>query len=404
MRKLNRAKRAKSLEPDMFYVPRGELVLQLKDSLGNLLEERREKITISSIVAWEKLTADFVAKEEGEVTVFIDNSDTEPVYFDNLELRIESDPTLVITQEHHYYPFGMNLSGIERQGDLMYQFNGMVEKEQAFGLELYETPFRSYDAQLGRFWQVEPLADIYCGISMYQFGYNNPVSFNDPTGLSSDTGDGKEEKEDIGIIPVGNPLDITPIDGRVIGDYSPRGSSGSKIGGGGYTWDLGNTRGSPYSMGGRPGQGPAMLRIVNYEGNKDVKKAISIVNTFLRDNGVNARAVEVSKGESASLTAAHTQGRNAVYLIGDSKNKDALLKYSDKLNLPWGGNQFTDTRRESVESANGYNYTYSTSTKKYNAQTVNPYQGGNGAVIGLDKFYEGKNIHGNITDGFVGIN
>ena len=183
LRELKRAKRAKSLEPDMFYVPRGELVLQLKDSLGNLLEERREKITISSIVAWEKLTADFVAKEEGEVTVFIDNSDTEPVYFDNLELRIESDPTLVITQEHHYYPFGMNLSGIERQGDLMYQFNGMVEKEQAFGLELYETPFRSYDAQLGRFWQVEPLADEFHSISMFQFGFNNPISANDPSGL-----------------------------------------------------------------------------------------------------------------------------------------------------------------------------------------------------------------------------
>ena len=183
MRKLNRAKRAKSLAPDMFYVPRGELVLQLKDSLGNLLEERREKINISAVTAWQELTADFVAKEEGEVTVFIDNSDTEPVYFDNLELRVASDPTLVITQEHHYYPFGMNLSGIERQGDLMYQFNGMVEKEQAFGLELYETPFRSYDAQLGRFWQVEPLADEFHSISMFQFGFNNPISANDPTGL-----------------------------------------------------------------------------------------------------------------------------------------------------------------------------------------------------------------------------
>ncbi len=183
LRELKRAKRAECLEPDMFYVPRGELVLQLKDSLGNLLEERREKITISAVTAWQELTADFVAKEEGEVTVFIDNSDTEPVYFDNLELRVESDPTLVITQEHHYYPFGMNLSGIERQGDLMYQFNGMVEKEQAFGLELYETPFRSYDAQLGRFWQVEPLADEFHSISMFQFAFNNPISANDPSGL-----------------------------------------------------------------------------------------------------------------------------------------------------------------------------------------------------------------------------
>ncbi|WP_375560244.1 RHS repeat-associated core domain-containing protein [Bernardetia sp. OM2101] len=247
LRELNRAKRAKSLEPDTYYVPRGELVLQLKDSLGNLLEERRQKITISAVTAWQELTADFVAKEEGEVTVFIDNSDTEPVYFDNLELRIESDPTLVITQEHHYYPFGMNMSGIERDGELKYQFNGMVEKEQAFGLELYETPFRSYDAQLGRFWQVEPLADIYCSISMYQFAYNNPVSFNDPTGLSSDTGSGSG----IGGFPLpaqpepqtGGNVGSGPSDPGRIGGGANIGGSRTRIGGGGYTWELGNNRG-----------------------------------------------------------------------------------------------------------------------------------------------------------------
>ena len=162
--------------------------MQLKDSLGNLLEERRQKITISAVTAWQELTADFVAKKEGEVTVFIDNQDTEPVYFDELELRVERTPTLVITQEHHYYPFGMNMSGIERDGELKYQFNGMVEKEEAFGLELYETPFRSYDAQLGRFWQVEPLADEFHSISMFQFAFNNPISANDPTGLSPNVG------------------------------------------------------------------------------------------------------------------------------------------------------------------------------------------------------------------------
>ncbi|WP_041263628.1 RHS repeat domain-containing protein [Bernardetia litoralis] len=159
--------------------------MQLRDSTDSLIVEKRQKITISATISWQKLVSELTIEKDGNLTVFIDNQDTEPVYFDELELRVESDPTLVITQEHHYYPFGMNLSGIERQGDLMYQFNGMVEKEEAFGLELYETPFRSYDAQLGRFWQVEPLADIYCGISMYQYAYNNPVSFNDPNGLSA---------------------------------------------------------------------------------------------------------------------------------------------------------------------------------------------------------------------------
>ena len=260
-----------------------------------------------------------------------------------MELRVESDPTLVITQEHHYYPFGMNLSGIERQGDLMYQFNGMVEKEQTFGLELYETPFRSYDAQLGRFWQVEPLADIYVGVSMYQFGYNNPVSFNDPTGLSSDTGDGKEEKEDIGIIPVGNPLDITPIDGRVIGDYSPRGSSGSKIGGGGYTWDLGNNRASPYSLGGSPQSNPyggvrSGVNVVLYDkkGNfisGDQTNNLAIV-AVVNDKGVGQSkfdflTTQVKKGNEL-ITHFMTQGElldRANWAFGEG-NGAALLEYA----------------------------------------------------------------------------
>ena len=358
--------------------------MQLKDSLGNLLEERREKITISSVVAWEKLTVNFIAKEEGEVTVFIDNQDSEPVYFDNLELRVESDPTLVITQEHHYYPFGMNLSGIERQGDLMYQFNGMIEKEEAFGLELYETPFRSYDAQLGRFWQVEPLADIYCGISMYQFGYNNPVSYNDPTGLS--VGDGKDEKEEYPRF--GDPFDFTPIDGRVIGDYSPRGSSGSKIGGGGYTWDLGNTRGSPYSMGGTPGRGPGRISIFNLNNDPEVTAGIAKAKKFLHNNGVNIDIVEKNKVDLHILNPNRiqnpislAQGKNAAYLFGEG---DELIKYTNIID-----NSFTRGATEMVANSMCQScIENSTSGGKGSENNTNI------AVIGTHrlKFFTGKNF------------
>jgi hypothetical protein len=44
--------------------------------------------------------------------------------------------------------------------------------------------------------------------------------------------------------------------------------------------------------------------------------------------------MEISKDESAELTTAHIQGKHAVYLIGNSKNSDALIKYTYKLNLP----------------------------------------------------------------------
>ena len=55
------------------------------------------------------------------------------------------------------------------------------------GLELYETDFRSYDPQLGRFHQIDPLADIIFDQSPYVFANNNPILLNDPYGLAADS-------------------------------------------------------------------------------------------------------------------------------------------------------------------------------------------------------------------------
>src|SRR5690606_5942018 len=50
--------------------------------------------------------------------------------------------------------------------------------------------FRLYDGALGRFFGIDLLADMFTDHSPYHFGYNNPISFMDPTGLSStDDGD-----------------------------------------------------------------------------------------------------------------------------------------------------------------------------------------------------------------------
>ena len=55
------------------------------------------------------------------------------------------------------------------------------------GLEWYETDFRSYDPQIGRFHQIDPLADITKNFSPYVFANNNPILLNDPWGLLGDT-------------------------------------------------------------------------------------------------------------------------------------------------------------------------------------------------------------------------
>jgi len=55
------------------------------------------------------------------------------------------------------------------------------------GLEEYDATFRMYDPQLGRFWQIDPFADVSEDQSPYSFARNNPILLNDPIGLLSDS-------------------------------------------------------------------------------------------------------------------------------------------------------------------------------------------------------------------------
>ncbi|MBO9205246.1 MULTISPECIES: RHS repeat-associated core domain-containing protein [Niastella] len=55
------------------------------------------------------------------------------------------------------------------------------------GLELYSTDFRSYDPQIGRFHQVDPMAEEAERFSPFVFANNSPILLNDPKGLLSDS-------------------------------------------------------------------------------------------------------------------------------------------------------------------------------------------------------------------------
>ena len=103
----------------------------------------------------------------------------------NGKIEYDNPATLEVMQENHYYPFGLNHLGpwYESVGPVnKYKFNGIEKIEElAVGWDL--AAFRSYDAAIGRWTQIDPLTESVMSESPYGFCFNNPTRFSDPLGL-----------------------------------------------------------------------------------------------------------------------------------------------------------------------------------------------------------------------------
>ncbi|MEO9966251.1 MAG: hypothetical protein ABJF11_10705, partial [Reichenbachiella sp.] len=66
----------------------------------------------------------------------------------------------------------------------------------------YSTPFRKYDPSLGRFHGVDALAELNITVGPSSFAHNNPISFNDPTGLDDNDGDEENGGGGGGVPPI----------------------------------------------------------------------------------------------------------------------------------------------------------------------------------------------------------
>ena len=93
--------------------------------------------------------------------------------------RVVINSSGAVQETNHYYPFGGVFAST---GNVQpYKYNGK-ELDTKKGLNWYDYGARHYDATLGRWHSVDPLAEKYYGLSPYIYCYNNPIRFIDPNG------------------------------------------------------------------------------------------------------------------------------------------------------------------------------------------------------------------------------
>ena len=119
---------------------------------------------------------------------------------------------LKILEENHYYPFGLKhsvyaagrLKDFEvdssnpegehvfltpvTKTEYQYKYNSF-EYQDELGLNWYDYMARNYDPALGRWMNVDPLAEVSRRWSAYTYGFNNPIIYVDPDGMEVINGD-----------------------------------------------------------------------------------------------------------------------------------------------------------------------------------------------------------------------
>ncbi len=148
--------------------------LRVEHKIGNSTTQT----TYCSNVIYEGSIAKCLLTEEGYVS--LDNGEYYYYLKDHQGNNwVVVDQNSNVEETNHYYPFGGVFTNTRNAQP--YKYNGK-ELDTKKGLNWYDYGARMYDAALGRWHVVDPLAEKYYSVSPYNYCMNNPVNAIDSNG------------------------------------------------------------------------------------------------------------------------------------------------------------------------------------------------------------------------------
>lgn len=106
----------------------------------------------------------------------------------NQDVDGDGDLAHEILHERNFYPFGLQHKGYNNEiRGVKHNYETFQDQEftEDLGLNVFEWKYRVSDPAIGRFWQVDPLAEKYNWMTTYQFSSNQPIHAPELEGLES---------------------------------------------------------------------------------------------------------------------------------------------------------------------------------------------------------------------------
>jgi len=173
-------------------IPRAYLNIMFFDERFNFVPENSTAVRVSqsgSGAAPLVLPANIKAPKNGYAYIYVSNENDQAIYFDNLQVVHNRGR---IIEEDHYYAFGLKIAGISSNKLGNDTYEGYLQNKNLYNdkelideadLDWYDYGYRNYDAQIGRFPQLDPLTDDYPELTPYQYAGDEPIANVDVDGL-----------------------------------------------------------------------------------------------------------------------------------------------------------------------------------------------------------------------------